>query len=87
MSYYVYILYSGSLDRYYVGYAEDIELRMTWHMSNHKGYTSKAKDWEIVYSEKYQTKGEAMSREREIKRKKSRKYIEWLIERGGDLMP
>ena len=35
--------------------------------------------WKIVYKEKYNTKSEAMKREYEIKRKKSRKYIESLI--------
>ena len=37
----------------------------------------------MVYYETYQTKTEALKREKEIKKKKSRKYIEGLIHAGG----
>jgi putative endonuclease len=33
----------------------------------------------LKYSEEFQTKTEALKREFEIKKKKNRKYIEWLI--------
>jgi len=36
-----------------------------------------------VYFEEYQTKSEANKREYDIKRKKSRKYIEKIIEASG----
>ena len=35
--------------------------------------------WIIKYVEQFKTKSAALKREREIKNKKSRKYIEWLI--------
>jgi putative endonuclease len=46
---------------------------------HHKGFTGKAKDWEIVYSEMYESKSEAQKREIAIKKKKSRTYIEMLL--------
>jgi len=67
------------MDRYYVGYASNIEDRMQKHLSNHNGYTSKAKDWVIVYKENFDTKAEAYKRERQIKSWKSRKKIEELV--------
>lgn len=79
MIYKVYILYSAEMDRYYVGYASNIEDRMQKHLSNHNGYTSKAKDWVIVYKENFDTKAEAYKRERQIKSWKSRKKIEELV--------
>jgi len=79
MTYKVYILYSAEMDRYYVGYASNIEDRMQKHLSNHNGYTSKAKDWVIVYKENFDTKAEAYKRERQIKSWKSRKKIEELV--------
>ena len=83
MHYFVYILYSEALDRYYIGHTgEFISERLRKHLSTHKGYTSKAKDWVLKYSEKYTTKQEAHKRELEIKRKKSRKYIERIISKG-----
>jgi putative endonuclease len=49
------------------------------HHSNHSGYTSRAKDWEIVYTEEYLTKEEAIKREKEIKNWKSSLKIKELI--------
>jgi len=39
--------------------------------------------WILCYEEKYPTKSEASRREREIKAKKSRKYLEWLLSHSG----
>jgi putative endonuclease len=74
-----YILYSDHLDRYYTGQTENLEERLQSHLSGISGFTSKAKDWIVVYAETFATREEAIKRESEIKRKKSRKYIEWLI--------
>ena len=78
--YLVYILYSETLNRYYVGMTGDsIEERIRRHNSNHKGFTSKANDWQLKYSESYNSKTSALDREKEIKSMKSRIYIEKLI--------
>ncbi len=53
MPYYLYILYSPSGDVYYVGYTSDLERRLLSHLSHHKGFTGKFKDWEIVYKENF----------------------------------
>ena len=80
MPFYVYILYSSICDRYYVGHTgDDLQERLRKHNSNHKGFTGKASDWIIVYTETYPTKVTAYQREREIKAWKSRKKIELLI--------
>ncbi|WKK82104.2 GIY-YIG nuclease family protein [Marivirga arenosa] len=75
-----YIVYSPTLDKYYTGYTCDKLLeRLRKHNSNHKGYTGKAKDWKIVYTEVFSSKELAYARERQIKSWKSRKRIESLI--------
>ncbi|WP_422373802.1 GIY-YIG nuclease family protein [Flagellimonas sp.] len=79
MEYFVYIIYSKSLDRYYVGHSQDLEDRMNRHNRGRSKYTKTAKDWEVKYIERYFSRSEAMAREKDIKRKKSRKYIEFLI--------
>ncbi|MUP46594.1 GIY-YIG nuclease family protein [Gramella sp. BOM4] len=79
MEFFVYILYSENIDRYYTGCSENIESRLIKHLQNHKGFTSKAKDWKLVYSQKFPTKELALVREKEIKNWKSRKMIEKLI--------
>ncbi len=53
----VYILHSQSLDKFYIGHTcEDINERLRKHLSDHKGFTSKAKDWKVVFLEQYDTK-------------------------------
>jgi putative endonuclease len=84
MNYTVYILYSSSLDKFYVGYTGDlIEERLRRHNSNHKGFTGGKADWVVRYTEMYNDKSFALKREKEIKSKKSRKYIESLITQLG----
>ncbi len=84
---YVYIIYSKKIDRYYVGYTDDLEWRLERHNSGWGKYTKRGIPWELVYDEKHKTKSEAIKREREIKRKKSRKYIEGLISHAGACPP
>ena len=83
MLYKLYIIYSFYLDRYYIGHTEDIIVRLEQHNSGISTYTAAAKDWVLVYSEDHDTRELARKREMEIKKKKSRKYIEWLISSVG----
>lgn len=84
MNYLVYILHSQTLDKYYIGHTgEPIEERLRKHLSDHSGYTSKAKDWTVKYTEGFISKKEAYAREIQIKRKKSKKYIQNLISSAG----
>jgi len=78
--YFFYILYSAQIDKYYIGYTANLEERLKKHNSNHKGFTGKANDWEIVYFEEFEDKPSAYEREREVKSWKSRMKIEQLIE-------
>ncbi|NNE26792.1 MAG: GIY-YIG nuclease family protein [Saprospiraceae bacterium] len=80
VKYYLYILYSKSLNRYYVGHTKNLSDRLSKHLANHSGFTGKAKDWILVYSEDYPTKQDAYRRERQLKSWKSRLKIEDLIE-------
>ncbi|WP_438962736.1 GIY-YIG nuclease family protein [Nonlabens sp.] len=80
MSYYTYILFSEQLDRYYIGSSQDVERRLKKHLASNKGFTARAKDWVIKYTEKFQSKNEALQRENQIKKWKSRAMIEKLID-------
>lgn len=80
---YVYILYSENLDKFYVGYTSiALTERLKKHLSNHRGFTSKAKDWRIEYFEEYAIKKEAIAREKEIKSWKSSVKIKELIQKN-----
>jgi putative endonuclease len=80
MPYTVYIIYSVSLDRYYIGYTGDpIEIRLRKHNAGHRGFTGGNADWAVKYSETFLTKEEAMKREKQIKAWKSRVKIQQLL--------
>ena len=77
---YTYILHSESLDKFYIGHTcENLDERFAKHLSNHKGFTAKVKDWKIVYFEILENKSLAYKRELEIKSWKSKPKIKNLI--------
>ena len=75
----VYILYSSTKDKYYVGSCEDVSKRLIKHNTNHSGFTGKTGDWIVKRTEEYPDKSTALKRENQIKAWKSRKMIEKLI--------
>jgi putative endonuclease len=77
--YFVYILYSSTKDKYYVGSCEDVNKRLVKHNTNHSGFTGKTLDWAVKWTEGHTTKTDALKREKQIKAWKSRKMIEKLI--------
>ncbi len=80
MKFYLYIIYSARIDKYYIGHSADLEHRLARHNTKHKGFTAKAKDWKIVYTEEYPSKEDAYERERQIKSWKDRDKIQALID-------
>jgi putative endonuclease len=74
--FYTYILYSEKLEGYYIGFTSTSpQLRLVKHLQATKGHTAKAKDWVLVHTESFETKQEAMAREKELKSWKSKERI------------
>lgn len=81
MQYYLYILYSTSANKYYVGYTDNVERRIVEHNNSERTtYTSKHRPW---ISKKYISLGcdrsFAVRIEKSIKNAKSRIIIERII--------
>ena len=79
MEFFVYILFSATKNRYYVGFTSNLQERLIRHNQKSKGFTGNVKDWKVVYTESYPTKEEACQRELQIKSWKSRIKIEELL--------
>jgi len=79
MSYYVYIIRSHKDGRYYVGSTQDIEARLARHNQGRSTYTKRRGPWKVVYHEEYTRRADAVKREKAIKNRKRRDYIESLI--------
>jgi putative endonuclease len=72
----VYVLYSDQFDKIYIGFTSDVEQRLLSH--NHlatKGWTIKFRPWRIVHTETFDTKKQAMQREKALKSAKGREFI------------
>ncbi|MCH7400430.1 GIY-YIG nuclease family protein [Belliella kenyensis] len=77
-TYCVYILYSKSVDRYYIGYSIDMLSRLDQHNRHvFKGaFTDRAEDWEIFHTIVCMSERQAKLIEKHIKKNKSRTYLE-----------
>jgi len=74
----VYILFSESRNRFYVGQTNDLTDRIRRHNEGRNKATKSGGPWVLVYAEEFGTRSEAVRRESEIKTRKSRLYIESL---------
>ena len=72
----VYILYSNTSLRYYVGQTSDIDQRLERHNQGRVKSTKYGIPWEIVLQLDVSTRSEAMILEKQIKKRGARRYIE-----------
>jgi putative endonuclease len=71
-----YVLYSKQFDKIYVGYTSDLINRFHSHnLYATKGYTVSFRPWEVLLVEFYDTKSEAMRREKALKSSRGRAFI------------
>lgn len=75
MKYFVYILYSPSYNRTYVGQTNDISNRLSYHNSGKVKSTKPFRPWTLIYSESFSSRSEAMKREKWFKSKQGRNKI------------
>ena len=65
MPFFVYIIYSEKFDVYYKGFTEDLNSRLEFHNTNKSKYTSGKGPWKLMYHEKFDSRSEAMKREKQ----------------------
>ena len=78
--YFVYILYPEICDRYCMGYASPVLEKSIRHNSGFVTATKNCQPYKLCTAKPFNAETEARKEEYRIKIKKSRKYIEWLIE-------
>jgi putative endonuclease len=66
--YFVYILWSDVLSRYYTGSTSDVQRRIKEHNTGKSRYTKKGIPWKLIYQETCISRKDAYRREMEIKR-------------------
>jgi putative endonuclease len=76
----VYVLYSPTFKKIYIGYTSNLDERFKSHNElGTKGWAIKFRPWIICHTEVFETKQRAMQREKELKSAKSREWIRSLI--------
>ena len=78
----LYILKSED-SRYYIGSTNNLDRRLKQHRTGRTRTTRVLKTKELVYVEEFDNIDFARLREKKLKSYKSKKYIEWLINKSG----
>jgi putative endonuclease len=82
---YLYILYSDKVDQYYSGHSKDVEVRLEKHNKGYSSATKKGVPWELKKVIGLESKKKAIRAENWLKRMKSRRVIEQVIDGEIDL--
>ncbi|MFZ1977727.1 MAG: GIY-YIG nuclease family protein [Bacteroidota bacterium] len=78
--FYVYVLWSEALHRYYVGSTADVSNRLREHNSGESASTRNGIPWIVIYHEEFRTRSDAMKKEKQIKARGIKRY---LVEQKG----
>jgi len=77
MVYYVYMLkcISKKINKTYVGYTNNLTLRLNKHNSGKGAKSTRGLKWEIIYKKKFNLKSKAMSYEYKLKKDRLKRSI------------
>jgi putative endonuclease len=77
----IYILKSSISNKYYIGHTQNLDKRLERHNTGFSQYTKKFMPWKLIYTEDFETRGEAIKREKQIKRYKGGEAFKRLIKK------
>jgi putative endonuclease len=78
--FYTYVLKSLSHKTLYIGSSDNPEKRLEEeHNVGRVRYTKGRMPWRLIYKESYQTRGEAMKREKFLKSGRGRKFLDGIL--------
>jgi putative endonuclease len=80
LKYWVYIIQSQSTGRYYCGYSDNVDRRLSQHNDPQYQLTQTTKiwkgPWRVIWTQEYANKSEAVALERKIKKRGIGRYLE-----------
>lgn len=68
--YFLYILWSPSARRFYIGISENPQQRLRQHNEGEAGWTARYRPWILLHEERYENYRAARKREIELKQRK-----------------
>jgi putative endonuclease len=81
--FFVYVLHNPSSGGHYTGFTSDLVQRLGQHNSGITKSTKNRGPWELVHSEEFATRAEAMHRERFLKSGKGCEELKRILVRKG----
>ena len=78
--YFVYVLINTSTRKHYTGFTSDLTQRVGQHNSGITKSTKNRGIWELLYSERFATRSEAMRRERFLKTGQGREELKRILD-------
>jgi len=70
------VIKSSFYDTRYIGSTDNVLKRITEHNKGKCRYTRGRKPWKLIYQEEYQTRSEAMKREKFLKSGQGRRWLD-----------
>ena len=84
--YFVYALHSPAFNKIYIGSSPDPERRFIQHNDNRNdGWTRQFQPWVLIYTEKINSKTDALIREKQLKSSRGREFI-WGIIKNNNII-
>ena len=80
--FYVYVLYSEKIRKFYTGYTKNLKKRLNHHNLGLDQWSKRGIPWKLVYFETYKSKTKAVKRERFFKTGKGREFFKARIAKG-----
>ena len=85
MKHYVYMIYSEKAKIIYKGYSLNPIERLRQHNNNESKFTSNKGEWKLIFVQEFETKTQALKREKQLKRANS-DYLKWCIEQPFNIV-
>jgi putative endonuclease len=83
--YYVYIIESQKSGIFYKGSTSDYVRRLDEHNEGINHYTRGKGPWKLIFVQQFETKSEALLKEKKLKRC-NKEYLIWLIEQPVNIL-
>jgi len=76
MKYFVYIIFSSKLNKYYTGFTENLDVRIVQHNSGISTFTSKGIPWELINFFEVNSINDARILGKEIKGRGAKRFLQ-----------
>ncbi|RYF68511.1 MAG: GIY-YIG nuclease family protein [Cytophagaceae bacterium] len=76
MNYVVYLIYSDSLQKFYIGQTVHLALRLEEHNRGKGNFTAKGHPWRLIASFEFESRAEAVQCELKVKGRGAKRYLQ-----------